>query len=115
MDCIFCKIAQHTIPAKIIYEDDDFVAFNDQFPKAPIHILIIPRRHIATLDDLTDEDALLAGRLLLAAQKIAKQLGLDKQGYRVISNCKEGAGQTVFHIHLHVLGGGDVGSFLDKF
>ncbi len=105
MDCLFCKISRKEIPAKIIYEDEEVVVFDDIAPRAPTHKLIIPRRHIATLNDLNKADAQLAGKLLLTAQKIAKSCGHAEEGYRVVMNCNQGAGQTVFHIHLHLLGG----------
>ncbi len=104
-DCIFCKIAAGEFGTEFVYEDEDVVAFRDLNPQAPTHILIIPRRHIATLNDLTAEDAELTGRMLLAAQKIAADEGLSERGYRTLFNCNAEAGQTVFHIHLHLLGG----------
>lgn len=104
-DCIFCKIVTGDIPADVIYEDDQVLAFRDLNPQAPTHALVIPRRHISTLNDLTDEDAELIGRMHLAARAVAQQDGIAEAGYRTVFNCNEGAGQTVFHIHLHVLGG----------
>lgn len=104
-DCIFCKIAQGTIPVQLLYEDDNIVAFPDINPKAPQHALIIPRRHIPTLNDLSEEDTLLAGSLIQVAKKLAVNLGIAESGYRVLMNCNEGGGQMVFHIHLHLLGG----------
>jgi histidine triad (HIT) family protein len=105
MDCIFCKISQKELPATIVYEDDKVLAFDDLHPRAPIHKLIIPRQHIATLNDLKPEHAELVGQLYLVAQKLAKQAGIAEEGYRVVMNCNAGAGQAVFHIHLHLLGG----------
>lgn len=105
MDCIFCRIIAGQIPAAIIYEDELVVALNDLHPQAPHHKLIIPRKHIATLNDLTADDTIVAGHLLQTASKIAKELDIADSGYRVVMNCNEGAGQTVFHIHLHLLGG----------
>ena len=105
MDCLFCKIAQLEIPSEILYEDADIVAFRDIHPAAPQHILIIPRLHIATLNDLEAEHAALVGRLVLTAQHLAKSLGMADAGYRVVMNCNGDAGQAVFHIHLHLLGG----------
>lgn len=105
MDCIFCKISQKELPATIVYENEHVVAFDDLHPRAPIHKLIIPRKHIATLNDLKSEDANLVGQLYLAAQKLAKEAGIAEVGYRVVMNCNAGAGQAVFHIHLHLLGG----------
>ncbi len=105
MDCVFCKIADKEIPANIIYEDNDIIAFNDLDPQAPEHILIIPRTHIATTNDIEEDQAELIGRMVLTAKKIAKGLDIDQSGYRIVLNCQAGAGQSVFHIHLHVLGG----------
>ena len=106
-DNIFLKIAEKKIPAKIVYEDDRCVAFHDINPQAPTDVLIIPRKEIRTLDDVTDEDAALLGHLQLVAVKLAKQLGLSA-GYRLVINCKEQAGQTVPHLHVHLLGGRDM-------
>ena len=104
-DCIFCKIAKKEIPSKIIYEDDKMVAFEDINPQAPTHTLLIPKKHIETLNHLQEEDAELMGYLMLKAKVIAEEKGLDKKGYRVVANCLESAGQSVFHIHFHLLGG----------
>lgn len=104
-DCIFCQIAQGKIPAKLLYQDEYVVAFPDLHPKAPHHILIIPRRHISTLNDLTPDDTWLAGHLLQIARQLAAQLGIAEPGYRILMNCNEGGGQVIFHIHLHLLGG----------
>lgn len=104
-DCLFCKILALEIPANIIYEDDQVIAFDDVHPQAPHHKLIIPRKHIATLNDLSHEDTLLAGHLFYTAQFLAKKLGIAETGYRVVMNCNKSAGQAVYHIHLHLLGG----------
>lgn len=104
-DCLFCKFASGEIPANIVYDTEDVLAFRDINPQAPSHILIIPRRHIATINDLDDSDAELVGRLLTAARDIARQEGTDSAGYRVTMNCNKAAGQSVFHLHLHLLGG----------
>lgn len=104
-DCLFCKIAAGEIPAEKIYEDDHVVAFRDIAPKAPTHVLVIPRRHISTLNDLRPDDAELVGRMYLAAREVAHQEGIAGDGYRTVVNCNAGAGQTVFHIHLHLMGG----------
>lgn len=101
---LFEKIIDREIPADIVYEDDQCVAFRDINPQAPTHVLVVPRKVIPTLDDLTEADAPLVGHLFLVAQRIAADEGLT-EGYRTVFNCKEGAQQTVFHIHLHVLGG----------
>lgn len=105
MDCLFCKIANGQIPAKVVYRDDHLVAFEDINPQAPVHLLIIPQKHIATLNDTHDEDCEVLGRMVQAASKLAKQLNIADDGYRIVNNCNRGAGQTVFHIHLHLLGG----------
>ena len=104
-DCLFCKIASGEIGAEIVYEAEDVVAFRDISPQAPTHVLIIPRRHVATINDLEQEDGPTVGRLFLAAKQIANDEGVAEDGYRVVMNCNEGAGQSVFHIHLHLLGG----------
>ena len=104
-DCVFCKIVAGHIPATKVYEDDDLIAFEDMNPAAPHHLLIVPKEHIATLNDAVEADAALLGKLMLRAQAIVKERGLSEDGYRVVMNCNAGAGQTVFHIHLHMLGG----------
>ena len=104
-DCIFCKIAAGEIPADKVYEDESVVAFRDLNPQAPIHILIIPRRHIATINDLSVDDEAVVGRLYTAARQIAAQEGIADAGYRTVMNCNEAGGQAVYHIHLHLLGG----------
>lgn len=104
-DCIFCKIAAGTIPANVVYQNDAVLAFRDLNPQAPTHILVIPKKHIATTNDITPTDAALIGDMYLAAKQIAKDEGIADSGYRTVMNCNRGAGQTVFHIHLHVLGG----------
>ncbi len=105
MDCLFCKIISGQIPAKIVYRDDLVVAFEDINPQAPHHLLIVPQKHIATLNDVHDEDRELIGSMVTTASQLAKQRGLADDGYRVLINTNPGAGQTVFHIHLHLLGG----------
>jgi len=102
-DCLFCKIAAGDIPATVVAEDSRFVAFRDIDPQAPTHVLVIPRSHIASLNEVSDAD--LMGSLLLFAKGIAAQEGLTERGYRVVLNTNSEAGQTVFHIHAHVLGG----------
>lgn len=103
--CLFCKIAKGEIPAKKIFEDDDVVAFEDINPQAPTHFLVIPRRHIASLDELAAGDEAIVGRVIHSAANIARERHLERDGYRTVINCGEAAGQTVFHIHVHVLGG----------
>lgn len=105
MDCLFCKIASGEIPAKILYQDDKVVAFDDINPQGPHHKVIIPRKHIATLNDLTPEDTNLTGHMLQTAVKIAKDLNIAEKGYRLVMNCNAGGGQTVYHIHAHLIGG----------
>jgi histidine triad (HIT) family protein len=102
-DCIFCKIAGGEVHAAMVHQDGDFVAFRDINPQAPIHVLVIPRRHIPTLNDADDPD--LVGRLLLFARVVAEREGLAERGYRLVINTNAQAGQTVFHMHVHVLGG----------
>lgn len=104
-ECIFCAIASHKVQSKIVYEDDELVAFRDINPQAPTHILIIPRKHIASLNEASYEDVKLLGRLLIVARDIAKGEGIIEDGYRIVLNTNRGAGQSVFHIHLHLLGG----------
>ncbi len=104
-NCIFCKIAAGEIESEIVHADERVVAFRDTNPQAPTHVLVVPRKHIATIDDIEEGDAEDVGRLFLVAAGIARQEGIDRSGYRVVMNCGEGAGQSVFHIHLHLLGG----------
>ncbi|MDG9730085.1 histidine triad nucleotide-binding protein [Ignatzschineria sp. RMDPL8A] len=105
MSTIFGKIVRKEIPADIVYEDEDVLAFNDLAPQAPIHVLIIPKKEIATINHIEADDAELMGKLFLAAQKIAKKLGVADNGYRLVFNCNEDGGQTVYHIHMHFLAG----------
>jgi histidine triad (HIT) family protein len=104
-DCLFCKILAGDIPADLVYESDTAVGFRDINPKAPTHVLVIPRKHIATINDIGPEDEEIVGSLYTAAREIAAAEGIADDGYRAVMNCNESAGQTVFHIHLHVLGG----------
>lgn len=108
-DSIFTKIIKREIPADIIYEDSDVIAFNDISPKAPVHILVVPKKQIPTINDATDEDAFLLGKVILTASKIAKMKGIDERGYRVIVNCNQEGGQSVYHIHFHLIGGKQLG------
>ena len=103
MDTLFTKIIRREIPANIIYEDDQVLAFHDIAPQAPVHFLVIPKKPIRTLNDLTEEDKALAGHILFTAQRLAVEQGCEK-GFRVVMNCNEDGGQTVYHIHMHVLG-----------
>jgi len=102
-DCLFCKIAVKEIPSDIVYEDDEVVAFKDVNPQAPVHILVIPKKHISTLNDI--DDFTVTGKIMEVVVKLAKEFNIDEKGYRVVANCNRGAGQSVFHIHFHLLGG----------
>lgn len=104
-DCIFCKIANKEIPANVIYEDDKILAFHDLSPVAPQHVLIIPKVHIESMNDLSEESVAVVGHIFAKVKSIAKQLGIDDSGYRVVSNCGEEGGQTVGHLHFHLAGG----------
>jgi histidine triad (HIT) family protein len=103
--CLFCRIAKKELPSKMAYEDDRVVAFHDISPQAPVHVLICPRKHIATLNDVTPEDTALLVHMFDTARKLAEQFGVAQKGYRTVFNVNAEAGQTVFHLHLHVLGG----------
>lgn len=105
MDCIFCKIANKEIPSSIVYEDDDVIAFKDLNPEAPVHVLVIPKKHISSLNAANSEDQQLLGKLMLTIPKIAAEQGIAEGGYRVVNNCGEQGGQTVMHLHFHLLGG----------
>ena len=104
-DCLFCRIIKREIPASIVYEDDRVLAFNDINPQAPTHVLVVPKRHIASLNDLTADDDQIVGELSRRAAAIATERGISAGGYRTVFNTNLDAGQTVFHIHLHLLGG----------
>ena len=112
MATLFTKIINKEIPANIVYEDDDVIAFKDIAPVAPVHVLVVPKKEIPTINDITDEDALLIGKVYKVIGKLAKELGIDKDGYRVVSNCNEHGGQTVFHIHFHLIGGEKLGTMV---
>lgn len=103
MDCLFCKIVAGDIPARKLYEDDQVVAFHDIGPQAPVHFLVIPKKHIRTLNDLTEEDKALVGHIAFTAQRLAREQGCEA-GFRLVMNCNEQGGQTVYHLHMHVLG-----------
>lgn len=107
--CIFCQIANGTLPAAIIHQDDELLAFHDVNPVAPTHILVIPHAHIATANEFSEQNSALIGRMLLLASRIAAERGLASDGYRLVMNCNRDAGQTVFHIHLHLLAGRHLG------
>ena len=104
-DCLFCKMVSGEIQPDTVYEDDNVLAFRDLNPQAPTHVLVIPKRHISTINDLNSDDAELVGQIYLAAKQVAEIDGIAEDGFRTVMNCNAGAGQTVFHIHLHVLGG----------
>ncbi len=104
-DCLFCKIIAGDIPSDKVFEDEHVYAFRDINPVAPLHALIIPKKHISMINDVEDADAETMGRLFVAAKKITKELGVEEEGYRTVMNCGEAAGQTVFHVHLHLLAG----------
>ena len=108
-DCIFCKIIKKEIPSSVVYEDNEILAFKDINPVAPIHILVIPKKHIESLVDLKQEDELLIGKIYTVINKIAKQEGIEKNGFRVVVNCGEDGGQEVKHLHFHILGGRKLG------
>jgi histidine triad (HIT) family protein len=108
-DCLFCRIAAGEIPAGIVYQDDSLVAFKDINPQAPLHVLIVPRRHIPSLNDLAADDDALIGSMFRRAAALARQHGYDERGYRTVFNTNREAGQTVFHVHLHLLAGRGLG------
>ena len=105
MDCLFCSIVDKKIPAEIIFENDNVVAFKDINPQAPVHFLVIPKKHIATINDLKETDSELVGEMVMTAKNLMKDEGYDEKGFRLAFNCNADAGQTVFHIHLHALAG----------
>jgi histidine triad (HIT) family protein len=104
-DCLFCKMINGDIKPDTVYEDDDILAFNDISPQAPIHVLIIPKKHISTLNDADESDIEVLGKLNRVAAKLASELGFSEQGYRLVMNCNDAGGQAVYHIHLHLLAG----------
>lgn len=105
MNCLFCRIINGELPANIIYQDKDIIAFDDIHPKTPQHKLIIPRKHIATINDLSVEDVGLMGKMASVAQKLAKDLNIAESGYRIVINCNKDGGQMVYHLHMHLMGG----------
>lgn len=108
MDCIFCKIACGDIPSEKLYEDDSIIAFRDLDPQAPVHILFIPKAHITSVSEITEENGAVVGHIFASAAKLAKELGLDN-GYRIVTNCGDDGGQSVGHLHFHLLGGRALG------
>ncbi len=105
MDCLFCKIISGEIPSSKVYEDDMVYAFKDINPMAPVHILIVPKQHLSSMNDISAENSAVVAHIFEVAAKLAKEFGIDESGYRVVSNCGADAGQTVFHLHFHLLGG----------
>ncbi|GIP15329.1 histidine triad nucleotide-binding protein [Paenibacillus montaniterrae] len=112
MDCLFCKIIEGSIPSTKVYENEHVLAFQDIAPAAPTHILIIPKKHIATMNDVTREDDLAIAEIFAAARHIAKEQGFDEAGYRLINNCNSDGGQVVYHLHFHLLAGKKLGALL---
>ncbi|KOF57013.1 MULTISPECIES: histidine triad nucleotide-binding protein [Clostridium] len=104
-DCVFCKIVKGEIPSNKVYEDDKIISFKDLNPEAPVHVLIIPKKHISSLNDVNDEDAEIIAHIFKTVPKLVKELGIDEAGYRIVSNCGENGGQSVPHVHFHLLGG----------
>lgn len=104
-DCLFCKMVAGELQPDVVYESEHVLAFRDINPQAPVHVVVIPKEHIATINDIVPEQAELVGRLYLAAAEVAAQLGMAERGYRTVMNCNRDGGQTVFHLHLHLLGG----------
>lgn len=111
-DCIFCKIINKEIPSEIVYENDEILAFKDINPVAPVHIIVIPKKHICCLNMIENEDIELIGNLFISIREIANKLGIAEDGYRIINNCGDNAGQTVKHIHFHIIGGTNLGEKL---
>ena len=109
VDCLFCKMVNGEIKPDVVYENEAILAFRDINPQAPVHVLVVPKKHIATLNDLEPEHDVLVGEMYLTAKKVAGKLGIAESGYRTVMNCNEGAGQSVFHLHLHILGGRQMG------
>ena len=113
-DCLFCKIIKGDIPSTKVYEDEFVYAFKDINPEAPVHILVVPKKHIKSMNEIEEIDEKLIGKIFFAIKKIAKEQGIAEQGYRVISNCGKDAGQTVMHLHFHILGGRKLGEKILK-
>ena len=109
-NCIFCKIINKEIPSTVVYEDEEILAFKDINPAAPVHILVIPKKHVKSVIELKESDEALIGKIFTVINKIAKEQGVDKSGFRVVTNCGEDAGQEVGHLHLHILGGKKMGT-----
>lgn len=108
-NCLFCKIIKGDIPSTKVYEDEEVYAFKDINPEAPVHILVVPKKHISSINEIEDEDRELIGKIFTSIKKIAKEQGVEQSGYRVVSNCGKDAGQTIMHLHFHILAGKDLG------
>ncbi len=104
-DCLFCKIVNREIPSEFLYEDDDYVVFRDINPAAPVHLLLVPKEHVRSINDLEGDHDILVGKLFPLAAKMAEQEGVNKSGYKLLFNVEKGGGQEIFHLHLHLLGG----------
>ena len=111
-ECLFCKIVEGKIPSNKVYEDEYVYAFKDIEPAAAVHVLLVPKEHISSLNDISEEDQDLLGKIFVAIKKITKELGIDKNGYRIVNNCGKDAGQTVMHLHFHILAGVKMGEKL---
>ena len=109
MDCLFCKIISGEIPSKKVYEDESVYAFYDINPMAPVHVLIVPKQHLSSMNDITAENSAVVSHIFEVAAQLARELGIAEDGYRVVSNCGAAAGQTVFHLHFHLIGGKKLG------
>lgn len=109
MDCLFCKIIAQEIPSQVVYEDDHVVAIRDIQPQAPVHVLILPRKHLATVHEIPEADLGILSHMTFAAQVVAEDMGIEKKGYRLVINCNQEGGQTVYHLHMHLLGGRQLG------
>jgi histidine triad (HIT) family protein len=114
MMCVFCKIINRELPAKVVYEDEKVIAFHDINPQAPVHILIVPKEHIPTVNDLEEKHAEVVGHVFLVAKKIAQDMGFAEKGYRILINCNKDGGQEIYHIHFHLLGGKPLGPMVCK-
>lgn len=114
MSTIFSKIIAKEIPADIVYEDDDVLAFKDINPQAPVHVLIVPKKEIPTVDDVEEADATMLGKLFIAAKMVAREMGIAESGYRLMVNCRDDGGQEVYHLHMHLMGGRNLGPMLAK-
>ncbi len=104
-NCLFCNIAKGKVPSEFLFEDDSFVVFRDINPHAPVHLLIVPKKHIRSINDLTEDDREIVGQMFMIAKEMAKKEGIDKSGYRLFFNVEKGGGQEIFHLHLHLIGG----------